>query len=210
MAITNYADLVALVQQWMARSDLSGAAQDFITLGENYLNFGGNPDTDPPLRCREMELVTSLTPASGICELPDDYLEYRRVVEKASPRRELKYIPPDAAETLYPFRTSGLGVNFTMIGSDLYTFPLASNDIELTYYRQIPPLTDTDDTNWLLTKSPSVYLRAALLQAADYTRKTEEVAKHATMLRGMVAGLNRTNFTGNYARAGLTVRGVTP
>lgn len=210
MAVTTYSELVATIQTWMARSDLGGTAQDFITLGENYLNFGGDPDTDPPLRCREMELVTSLTPTDGICTLPTDYLEYRRVVETVSPRRELKYITPDAAEVLYPSRTGGLSANFTIIGSDLYTFPLSSSTIELTYYRQIPALTEDAPTNWLLTKSPSVYLRAALLQAADYTRKTEEIAKHATMLRGMVSGLNHTNMMGNYARAGVTMKGVTP
>lgn len=210
MAISTYPELVATISTWMARSDLGGTAPDFITLAENYLNFGGDPDTDPPLRTRDMEAVVDLTPTDGICTVPDDYLEYRRVVEKVSPRRELKYITPDAAEVLYPSRTGGLGSNFTLIGPSLYTFPLSSSDIELTYYRQIPALTEDAPTNWLLTKAPSIYLRAALLQAADYTRKTEEIAKHATMVRGMVKGLNHSNMMGNYARAGVTAKGVTP
>lgn len=210
MAITTYSELAATIQQWLARSDLGGSAQDFITLGENYLNYGGDPDTDPPLRCREMEAVTDLTPTAGVYTLPTDYLEYRRVVEKTSSRRELRYITPDRAEMLYPSRSGGLSESFTIIGSSLYPFPISTNDVELTYYQQIPALTEAAPTNWLLTKSPSVYLRAALLQAADFTRKPDEVVKNAAMLRGMVAGLNRTNLMGNYARAGVTVRGVTP
>ena len=38
MAISTYAELQTAVTDWMARSDLSGNAADFITLGEARLN----------------------------------------------------------------------------------------------------------------------------------------------------------------------------
>jgi hypothetical protein len=38
MSIANYSDLQAAISDWMARSDVSGKAVDFITLAEARLN----------------------------------------------------------------------------------------------------------------------------------------------------------------------------
>jgi hypothetical protein len=210
MSITDYASLKSTVLDWSARSDVATIMDDVIRFTTDYLNFGGSDASDVPLRCREMEAVTSLTPASGICSLPSDYLQYRRVVEDASTRRELTYITPDQAEVLWPSRFGGLGSNFTVISSSLYTFPLVSNDVELTYYQKIPNLDGTTTTNWVLTKAPQIYFRGCLMFIADYVRRTDELAKHATALRGLVAGLNNSDILANYARAGMRIRSQTP
>lgn len=213
MAITDYASLKESIADRVGRSDLTSASSvidEFIRDTTDYLNNGADPMSDPPLRCREMEAVTDLTPSSGVCTLPSDYLEYRRVVEKVSPRRELTYITPDQAESLYPSRTAGLACSFTIIGSSLYTFPLASNDIELTHYQQIDNLDGGTTTNWLLTKAPQVYLRGCLMFAADYFRDDSEFAKQSALLRTLVSGLNGSNMLANYARASRMSRGSTP
>jgi len=209
MAINDYTSLKSSVIDWSARNDVASIVDDAIGFTTDYLNFGVG-DSDPPLRCREMEAVASLTPSSGVCTLPTDYLEYRRVVEDASTRRELTYITPDQAEVLYPSRIGGLGSNFTIIGSSLYTFPLVSNDVELTYYQKIDNLDDGTPENWVLTKAPQVYLRGCLMFLADYVRDNDELAKNGTALRALVAGLNGSNVMANYARAGLRVRTYTP
>lgn len=203
-----HAWLVAAIADNMARSDMAAYASDFITMAENWLNYGS--ENISGLRCREMELTVSLTPTDGACTIPSDYLEYRRVAETTSTRRPLTYITADMADTLYPTRAAGLAEHFTIVGSSLVTFPSSANDIELVYYQAIPPLTETDDTNWLLTKSPSLYLRASLVQAYDFIKNNEEMAKQAALASALIAGLNRTDVIGRYARAGLTMRGVTP
>lgn len=210
MAITDYASLKSTVLDWSARSDVAGIVDDVIRFTTDYLNFGGQDPTDAPLRCREMETVASLVPASGICTMPADYLQYRRVVESASTRRELTYITPDLAEVLYPSRLGGLGSNFSVIGSSLYTFPLVSNNVELTYFQKIPNLDVTTTTNWVLTKAPQIYFRGCLMFMADYVRDDGQLAKHGAALRGLVAGLNGANVMANYARAGMHIRTQTP
>ena len=53
MAISTYSELKTAIADWMARSDVSGSAADFITLGEARLN-------------RLLEVVaTTTTDASG-------------------------------------------------------------------------------------------------------------------------------------------------
>jgi hypothetical protein len=211
MALTNYADLVSAIQSFMMdRSDLSTPAPDFITLGEGVINWGmdGNAGIPrvPALRCREMEVIDDLTPTSGVCALPSDYLQYRRVVETSSPRRDLDYIAPTSADQMYTSRSSGLACHFTIVGASLYTFPLASNDIELTYYGKVPALTSVATTNWLMTKRPDIYLRASLMMAAEWIKMDDEAAKQAAMLSSLVVAMNGSDQMANINRAGITFK----
>src|SRR5690606_11870740 len=156
MAIADLSDLKsAIVTFYKNRSDVGASADTLIALSEGYFNT--------ELRCREMETVTSLTPVSNVCTLPSDYLEYKRVVEEASIRRKLDYITEDAADDIYPTRPSGLSCHFMIIGDELTALPLSANDIELTYYQQLPALTESNTTNWLLTKFPKLYLHTCLM-----------------------------------------------
>jgi hypothetical protein len=211
MALANYSDLVAAIQAFMMdRADLAAPAWDFIALGEAVIRYGADangalPEV-PALRCRDMEAIVALAPASGVAALPADFLQWRRVVEKTSPRHELEYIAPAAAEQMYPSRAGGLASHFTIIGGSLYAFPLTANPIELTYYTAVPALTALAPTNWLMTKHPGIYLRAALMQAAEYIKNDGEFQKQALLLRSLVAGMNGADQLASQAKAGLTVR----
>lgn len=208
MTISTYAELQQAVSDNMARTDLAPFIPDFVTMAENVLNYG--TDLLPALRCREMEAIVSLVPAAGVCTLPSDYLGYTRVSENTSYKRTLNYVTLDQAERDYPDGAAGLAEQFTIIGNSLYTYPLASNNISLVYYQAIPALSDSNATNWLLTKAPGVYLRATLMQAADYTKDDGELVKQSQFAAALVAGMNRSDMLGKYARASVSVRGATP
>jgi hypothetical protein len=211
MTLANHSDLVAGIQAFMMdRADLAAVAPDFIALGEAVIHYGADANGAlpeiPALRCREMEEVELLTPAVGVCALPADFLQWRRVVEDVSPRRELEYIAPVAADQMYPSRAGGLANHFTIIGASLYSFPLAANQVELTYYAKVPALTALAPTNWLMTKHPGIYLRAALMQAAEYIKNDGEFQKQALLLRSLISGMNRSDQMANQAKAGLSFR----
>ena len=55
MAISTYSELKTAISDWMARSDVSGSAADFITLGEARLN-------------RLLEVVATMTTLSGVVD----------------------------------------------------------------------------------------------------------------------------------------------
>ena len=208
MAITTQPELLQAAADAMARSDLTAFMPDFVTMAENWLNYGS--ENVAPLRCREMEAVTSLVPASGVVTLPSDYLEYRRVSENTSYKRTLNYVTPDEAERLYPDGAAGLGEHFTIVGTSLYTYPLVSNNVNLVYYQAIPALTALAPTNWLLTKAPGIYLRATLVQAYAFIKDSAEMTTQAALASALIAGLNRSDMLGKYSRAGLTMRNPTP
>lgn len=208
----NYSDLQASVTNWAARSDSLTVAEvpNFIAFATDSFNHGIPERTIAPLRVREMETTVDLTPASGVCTLPDDYLQYRRVVELASIRRELTYIAPSYADQQYPDRAGGLACNFTITGSSLYTFPVSEADIELLYYRTIPALSNDDTSNWLLAKLPALYLHASLYHLGMFTKDNELIQRSAAQVASMIDGLNMTGLLAVYARAGTRMGMRTP
>lgn len=212
MPFTNAAALKSAVAAHMARDDISDShLDDFIVLSEGLFNFGmkGEGYDFSPLRVRDMETSSTLTPTSGIVTLPSTFLEPRRVVETASPRRLLEYITPAQAEDLYPSRVSGLACHYTIIGSSLYTFDLASNDIEVQHYRTIPPLASTDP-NWLLTKHPNLYLRACLFHVCMFVKDLAEATSHALLLKALIEGMNAADVRTNFSSAGVYLSGPVP
>ena len=203
MTITSYDELKTAITNWFEdRSDLAAYADEFIDLAEAYFSV--------ELRCREMEAVADMTPVANVCTLPSDYLEYRRVVEKAGLRRPLSFITPDAVEAHYPDRASGPACHFTIVGSALYIFPLSSNDIELTYFQQIPALSATQSTNWLLARSPNLYLHTCLMYAAEFIRDNDKLALETQFVRTFVSKLNDLDARSSYANAGVLLSEVTP
>lgn len=198
--ITDYSSLKTEMMSWYKdRTDLAGFADTIIDLSEAYFNL--------KLRCREMETTTSLTPSSNVCTLPSDYIEYKRVVEKASTRRRLEYITEDAADSLYPSRTAGLSNHFMIIGSNLTALPLSSNNIELTYYQKIPALTAANTTNWLLTKLPNLYLHCCMMYAAEVAEDDAKMAKEAPLVERFVELLQAADNRGKFGNAGVTLSG---
>lgn len=203
MTITSYLELKTAITNWFEdRSDLAAYADEFIDLAEAFFNL--------ELRCREMEAVTDLVPASGVCVLPADYLEYRRVVEKASTRRSLSFIAPDAAEARYSSRNAGPACHFTIIGSGLHVFPQPSNNIELTYYQKVPALSGANTSNWLLARLPNLYLHACLMYAAEFIRDDDKIALETQFVRTWATKLNELDARANYANAGIVLSGATP
>lgn len=208
MAITDYTTLATAIGDKLARSDLTSFIPDFIMQAEQVFNHGS--ESIAPLRVRDMETVVSLTPTANVYTLPTDYAQYRLVTELADARRDLDYIDPKGSNQQYPYRYAGPSNHFTVIGNSLYTFPLSTNNAELIYYATIPALTSVATTNWLITKAPSLYLRMSLMFAADFIHDGDQTAKNAQMAKALIDGMNRSGMLANYARAGLTLRGVTP
>lgn len=202
MAITTFSELKSAIRNWNRDRDLSTYAEEFIALAEAYFNS--------ELRVREMEEVADLTPSSNVCTLPSDYIEYITVVEKASTRRPLTMITKAVAEQYYPTRESGLSCHFMIVGSELTALPLSSNDIELTYFEQIPALSDANTTNWLLTKMPNLYLHASLMYAAEFVDDAEQIAKESAIVERFVGYLHAQDQRGKFGSAQMQLTGPTP
>lgn len=203
MALTSYSGLKTALQAWVNdRTDVASNVDDFIDLAE--ANFNQN------LRCREMVTETDLSPTAGVFTLPSDYLRWRNVTELASSRRVLSYITKERADELYSDRTAGLGCDFTVVGSSIRVYPTITNDIELTYYQQIPALDDSNTTNWLLDRYPNVYLEAAQMEAYRYFKMDEDYQLSAARVAAMIDRINIEDRTDEAAYSSSTAAGPNP
>jgi hypothetical protein len=60
----------------------------------------------------------------------------------------------------------------------------------MVYYQQVPPLSNVTTTNWLLSKSPDVYLYGALVHAAPFLMDDQRINTFASFYSQRVEALN--------------------
>ena len=204
MSFANYTELKDSVQSWLAdRTDLNTKVDDFLKLCEADIN------SLPDFRLKDQETIVSLTPSSSVVTLPTDYLEWRQVTLKSSPRRNLTFVAPSTVEQWYADRASSPGNHFTVIGSSLYVYPLITDQVELIYYAKVPALSATATTNWLLTKKPNVYLFGTLRYAGVYEQDDEMTQRYGGLYSAAMMELIAADRGARYARTAQRQSGPT-
>ena len=192
MAITNFGELKTAIGDWMMDADTASnfSAADCVTLAQGHFNR--------KLRCRQMVTKSDLTISSGEFTLPTDYMAWKRVVEKADPRRVLEYITLDKADELYGSAPSGLGNHFSIRGSKLIVYPTPSNDVELTYFARLAAFATEDATDWLLDSYPNLYLNAGMMFAAQFLHDDAKFSMQAQIVQTMIDDLNADEVISEY------------
>lgn len=204
MTIASYSDLKSSISSWMYdRSDLATVAGDFITLCEGDINR--------VLRGREQLTTTTLTlDSNSQASLPDDYLEYRSVVAQTTPRIALDPVSPGYRDYTYPFRSSSYPKVFTIDGSKLMVLPATTSGIELEYFAKVAALTETNTTNWLLTKFPNIYLYGSLKHAAVFIGDDDRMKTFGALFNGLLDAMVKAEAASLWASGVAKVRGATP
>lgn len=205
---TTYSGLITMVGKYLARRDVAQLVPGWITQAEDILNYGMDPM--PPLRCREMEVETTIEITNGEAVLPDDFLEVKRFKDVNSNRLPLTFITEDEATRRYPDGAGGVAINYTVIGESVYVLPASTGTFSLSFYQRIPTLSDAHPSNWLLDKNHAIYLHLALSVGFDFLRNDAQATKHLQAAISLVNGMNRSQMMAQYGRAGLTLRGPTP
>lgn len=128
------------------------------------------------------EITTTITAdAGGVFVLPGDFLGMRSVYYQGLP---------------YRYIISGDGV--TIVDGAGYTF-------DVTYYGKLPPLSDSNSTNWLLEQAPDVYLWLVKAQAREFSEEWEAAAGLEAKGLQALAELNLQSVSAQYARTGLSL-----
>jgi hypothetical protein len=187
-SIANYADLVAAVGRWINRNDLDAVIPDFIAIAESRIALR--------LRVPQMVKATTLTQLAGTgsVEVPDDWLEWD-TVRLGERDLLLEYIPPVYMAGIIASGSAGNFGQYTMDGTNLVVTgtidPGAPDlDINVSYYARIPPLNGTQNSNWLLTLHPEVYLYGALVSGWQYVLNEPRAAQNATLFDNTIQLVN--------------------
>jgi hypothetical protein len=213
MAIATYSDLKSRIGEWRFDEGtlLASSLGDFIVLAEARFNNGVEGQfATPALRVRQMETSEDLTLTDGVADLPDAYLEWRQVVAQTSHIARLRYLSPDALDSKYTTVYAGCPNYFTIEGNTIRVRPSTESTIRLKFYEQIPALSDTNTTNWLLTMAPNIYLYGSVLEASIFRGDTDRALEMVALLSGAMSGLTGSDKAARWAQGAAQVSGPTP
>ncbi|MCP4276002.1 MAG: hypothetical protein GY779_06575, partial [Gammaproteobacteria bacterium] len=115
-----------------------------------------------------------------------------------------------AADARWPTSPSGLGCDFSIEGNSLTVYPTITNDIELSYYTRLAPFSAESDTDWLLTKRPSVYLRACQMVASQRLLDDAAEDRHRAFVNDAIEELNDESLMSEFANSGIVQTSYAP
>lgn len=177
MAITTYALLLSSVADYLNRADLTTQIATFATLAEAKFNR--------KLRVRDMLTRSTATSSNEFVALPSDFLEHYSleldVTSSTVDRPRLTFINAEEAKAYKSARLSGQVRYYSVIDGafELLPAPTESQNLKMTYYAKIPALSDSNTSNWLLVRSPDLYLYGCLLEAQPYLKDDDRLATWA-------------------------------
>ena len=157
MAIGTYAELLPEFEAYLNRTDFSTRFPTFVRLTESDVQKSLNDDPN-------MLVKSTSTAAGRFTALPADF---GQMVSLDLGGNRMASVT--AADFAAIDDRSGDPAVFAIIGNELAMAPSNTTaTITMVYKRNIPALTVSNTTNWLLTKAPEVYLYGALMQASAF------------------------------------------
>jgi hypothetical protein len=168
--ITDYSTLKSELAGWMHKSNLASQIPGWIQLGENRIYRD--------LRVRQMETAWSDTIAAGVVAVPSGYREMKYAYVSGSPGTKMARKDAEWIYANYPTRSaSGTPKYFAREANSLIfgPYPDSAYTVNGCYYKQLPALSDSNTSNWLITDVPDLILFAALCEAAPWTVNDDRV-----------------------------------
>ena len=185
MPLSTYAELKTSIAAFLNREDLTAMIPDFITLAEARFNR--------ELRVNAMVQRDTTIATTAYVELPDDWLQHISVMitDPTNSYSALTYIP---VEEYYDLRNDGMTGQtryYTIIDDNIALLPEPSSNItlEIVYYGKVPALSESNTSNWLLARSPDLYLHASLIQAEAYLQNDERIPLWAASVEKTIADM---------------------
>lgn len=176
-----YATLQADIADYLHRTDLTAVIPAFIRTAESGIFR--------ELQIKETETSVTGVTVDGYAVLPTDFGSVSKVsVTYGGSARVLDYIALSEVSTTvtavpgyYSFENGNLRIWGTDDGQayTLYYIPKFSN------------LSDITTTNWLLDNAADLYLYAACLEAARYTKDDGEIARLTPIVGGLTESVRR-------------------
>ena len=194
MSLSTYSELKTKLGQQIDREDLTDAVlTDFVALAESAMKrdlftMGG-------------ETVATYTTSAGVnrVPVPDDYQGIRSIHVQGDPTNVLRLVSVDKLNASYASDTSGSPIMFAVVSDHFLLSPTpdAEYTLQLTYYG-FDELSDTNTSNWILSKHPDLYLTGALFEAGDYIMDNEKLAKYKARYEAIITDINERDKAERY------------
>lgn len=173
---TNYGGLqAALVDFLDARGEERIA--EFIGYAEDYLRIA--------LDTVDREAITTAATS------PFTVSDVKRMIAVSVDGRSGTLKQVTLSDALANYNVSGEPEVFTYFADTItaYPTPSAGTTFRVFYIEQLPRLSDSSQTNWLIDRCPSLYLYAALVHAEAYLRDPSWIDRFWQYVGMLVEGL---------------------
>ena len=203
MAITNYTNLQSTITETLNRDDLTSVIPTFIVLAESQMS-------------RDIRHWRMETRSDGVQDAGDAYMQvpanWVETVRFSVTDGGTSPIAMSDSTTMAEKRAItndqyGTPTAYTLEAGQfhLYPTPIEETNVELIYIAQIPDLA-TNDTNWLLSYAPDVYLYGSLLHSAPYLQDDARVAVWAQLYSAGVTRLNEASNSAKHSGSNLKLK----
>lgn len=214
--IVDYASLQTAVIEYLARDQdtfLIGRVPSFIQMSEAKFN---RTVFVRQMEARSSTITDPTADEPEFIALPADFQTMRRIrITASTGKADLQFM---SGEQLEEFRQRRGDVAaqpeyFSIFGSEIELAPTpdAVYTLEMIYRANIPPLS-TNNTNWLLTLAPDLYLYGALMESAPYIKEDDRLQTWGSGFKQALDDLNALGLTSTFNAGPVQVRvsGVTP
>lgn len=187
MALDTYSGLTATVADWLNRADLTSQIPDFVRLFEARANRA--------LRTHDMVKRSTALVDDEYFAVPPDWKETISLMSMTGRPDPLEFVSVEAAMELRRryYNAPGAPLRYTHMDGKFFLLPAPAEEttLELIYRAAIPPLSASvgSTSNWLLARSPDLYLFGTLAEAEPYLKNDERVQLWQTKANGIIADM---------------------
>lgn len=198
-----YDELLVNVESWANTPEIAQMIPAFVELAEARFNR--------VLRTASMIGRATISTTSSYFSLPTDFLEAISLKQPGSDVPLISYVTPSQMDGAR-LSTSWSGQplqHYTIVDTNLHLWPTQSGavTVEMTYYKRIPALSPSVQSNWLITRAPDAYLYGSLLQMEGFLGKDDRVPLWVAALQSVIDELNTEAERAKYPRSsGLIMR----
>lgn len=199
MALANYSDFVTVVQNYLARTDLSSQIPDFIQMAQLRMSRD--------LRTEAMLKVATTSPTDNKVAFPTDFLELREMHFQGNPPIILEYQSPDLFFRNGQTSLSGRSHYFTMLGTEFQFAPSQNSTytIQILYYAQPTFISSTNANNLYLTYYPDALLYATLAEAEPYIMNDARIQTWSALYDRAIANIKKSDLGQTYSYTTISV-----
>ena len=202
MAISTYTELKASIANFLNRDDLTATIPDFISLAESSINN--------EIRHWRMETRAETTLDGQFTGIPTDWLSTIRFHLTGNGTSSLEFMSLATIQNSRAARNDSAGTptNYSLNSGQFELMPTPDGEQSaiLMYYAKIPTLSDSNETNWLLTNYPDIYLYGALLHSAPYLKEDERAQTWAALYTAAVTRVNNASNKSTASGSGLRLK----
>jgi hypothetical protein len=171
----------------------------------------------PQMETRSSTVCDTTDTEPEFISLPSDFQTMRRIrLSSVTGKPALNFLSGTQIDSMRyaSDNVTGQPTHYTIVGSEIELYPTPSENytVEMVYRANIPALTSSNTTNWLLTLAPDLYLYGVLMESAPYIKEDGRLQTWGLGYSSALDGLNSLGFRQSFDSGPSTIwlPGVTP